>query len=179
MNTVFLSWCRALKSKRGVLVLAEMLCLIAVASAFLVVTPLVQANNHGYGDKEADAEEDEEAAVAEKDKDVEKKKEKKKNATFKSIVTTISKEPSGSGDIVGTTAKLFSHITLDDLKNDPWVIVTLKIRSKTVTFGATAFLDPDNRKPSVWLAEVLPPNNPNDPILKPFIGKTLPLIGLK
>jgi len=175
MNTVFLSWCRALMSKRRVLVLAEMLCLIAVASAFLVVTPLVQANNHGYGDKEADAEDDVEEDVEE---DVEQK-EKKKNATFKSIVTTISKEPSGSGDIVGTTAKLFSHITLNDLKNDPWVIVTLKIRSKTVTFGATAFLDPDNRKPSVWLAEVLPPNNPNDPVLKAFIGKTLLLIGLK
>src|SRR5260370_41323068 len=47
MNTVFRNWSRALMNKRRVLVVAEMLCLIAVASVFLIASPLALAKKNG------------------------------------------------------------------------------------------------------------------------------------
>src|SRR5260370_2686171 len=47
MNTVFRNWSRALMNKRRVLVVAEMLCLLAVASVFLIASPLALAKKNG------------------------------------------------------------------------------------------------------------------------------------
>src|SRR5205807_1813990 len=100
------NWCRVLMSKRRVLVLAEMLCLIAVASMSLFVSPLAYAHveKGGGGVKNVALQ----------------------PATFQSIVTTIVKSPS-SGAIASTTIQMSNHMALKDLKNDPWVIVTLSV----------------------------------------------------
>src|SRR5258708_6397156 len=176
MNTVFRNWCRALMNKRRVLVVAEMLCLIAVASVFLIASPLALAKKNAAAAgcdcppgcacaqaacaQAACAQAACAQVAAQKKKPpvrvqaaaAQKKKPPVKAATFQSILTTVSKTSSTT-----LTAQLFNHITLATLKKDSWawVTVTLNVKGKTETFGAEAFLNSKNR-PVVLLAEILP-----------------------
>jgi len=186
-------------NKRRVLVVAEMLCLIAVASVFLVASPLALAkkggNSGGGGGCQCNqggacAGACAAAACAQKAAANGKPKKPPKAATFLSILTTVSKTSPTT-----MTAQLFNHITLATLKKASWawVTVTLNVKGKTETFGAEAFLNSRNR-PVVMLAEILPtsPSVANadtrpltellkDPTLLALIkaGNQLPLIGIK
>ncbi len=198
MNTVFRNWCRALMNKRRVLVVAEMLCLIAVASVFLIASPLALAKKNANGGGNCDCPPAcacaqaacAAAACAQKAAANGKPKKPPKAATFLSILTTVSKTSPTT-----MTAQLFNHITLATLKKASWawVTVTLNVKGKTETFGAEAFLNSRNR-PVVMLAEILPtsPSVANadtrpltellkDPTLLALIkaGNQLPLIGIK
>ena len=208
MNTVFRNWCRALMNKRRVLVVAEMLCLIAVASVFLIASPLALAKKNAAGGcdcppgcacaqaacaqaacaqvaaQKKKAPVPVQAAAAQK-----KKVAPAKAATFVSILTNVSKTSPTT-----LTAQLFNHITLATLKKDSWawVTVTLNVKGKTETFGAEAFLNSRNR-PVVLLAEILPTSSSvanadprplaellKDPNLLALIksGNQIPLIGI-
>jgi len=166
MNTVFRNWCKALMKKRRVLVVAEMLCLIAVASVFLVASPLAlarqDAGSGGGGGKCGNCNKAcacAQAACAQAacaQAAAQKKKPAavppKKTANFVSILTTVSKTSPTT-----LTAQLFNHMTLATLKKDSWawVTVTMNVKGKTETFGAEAFLNSRNQ-PVVMLAEILP-----------------------
>ena len=204
MNTVFRNWCKALMNKRRVLVVAEMLCLIAVASVFLVASPLALARQDaGSGGKGGNCNNCNKAcacaqaacAQAACAQAAAQKKKKPaapavQTANFVSILTTVSKTSPTT-----LTAQLFNHITLATLKKDSWawVTVTANVKGKTETFGAEAFLNSKNR-PVVMLAEILPtPSSITNADTRPLAellkdsnlqalikaGNQVPLIGIK
>lgn len=159
MNTGFRNWCRTLMSKRKMLVVAEMLCLVAVAAVFLVANPLsvsAKSDRSGGGGGccggcnagcAAPAGCAAAACAAAKPKPT---LAPAQAATFDSIITTVSK--TSPTDL---TAQVINHVTLATLKKWPWVTVTMKVKGKTETFAAETSINSLNQ-PFAVLAEILP-----------------------
>lgn len=132
--------------KKRVFLLAEMLCLIAGASAFFAVSPLAQAAPQA---------------------------QKPLQATFLDLVTSIAPTgPQGPG-VIGMTIQLSKDFSLTKQDQWAWVYVSVPVNGKVAYFMGEAFFGIGNKRSSslVELAEIQPPSDPNDPALQAILNK--------
>jgi hypothetical protein len=166
MNTVF-NRCRVLMSRKRVHLLAEMLCLIAVASAFLVISPLAQAKKGASGGGGCGCNNN----CAQANGGSSSAANKPRQAVlFDNVVTGISQTGPLSPTVSGITAQLSKVFVLNKQNQWAWVTVTLRVNGTPEHFMAEAFFGNRN-KPVVELAEIQPPSDPNDPTLLAILSK--------
>jgi hypothetical protein len=92
------------------------------------------------------------------------KKQKQATVLFDSVVTNINKTEPVSPTVSGITAQLSPNFTLNKQNQWAWVLVTLPVKGQQAHFMAEAFFGVKNQ-PTVELAEIAPPSDPNDPTL--------------
>jgi hypothetical protein len=146
------------------------LCLIAVASAFLVISPLAQARkgNSGGGNGGCCGCCGNQAANSKGAASSAAKP--KQSVNFNSVVTDITQTGPQSSTVSSMTAQLSKVFVLNKQNQWAWVTVTLPVNGKTAYFMGEAFFGSRNA-PIVELAEIQPPSDPSDPALLAILNK--------